>query len=115
MSELKERLGSRIREYRNIRKMTQYELSVAVGLSRAMVASWETGRASVEVTHLVRLCKVLEASPNTLLKDEIQAVSFNELNIFKRMIEEAIKEINDTAKHQEIKLNKLLKRTELSL
>lgn len=51
--------GTRIREARRARGLTQADLAAAVGVSRSAVAQWETDRAGQVTGNLARIATVL--------------------------------------------------------
>ena len=51
--------GTRIREARRARGLTQADLAAAVGVSRSAVAQWETDRAGQVTGNLARIAAVL--------------------------------------------------------
>ncbi len=60
-------VGSRIRESRLARGMTQADLAAAVGVTRSAVAQWETERAGQIRGNLTRIASVLGVSVQFLL------------------------------------------------
>lgn len=52
-------VGTRIREARRARGLTQADLAAAVGVSRSAVAQWETDRAGQVTGNLARIAAVL--------------------------------------------------------
>lgn len=59
--------GTRVRDLRRERGMTQNELADAIGVSRSAVAQWESGRAGQATPHLRRVADVLGVSVDHLL------------------------------------------------
>ena len=57
----------RLKHYRDLRRMTQDELSEAVGLSTVFVAELELGRKTPSLGALANLAKVLQIEPYQLL------------------------------------------------
>lgn len=60
-------VGTRIREARRARGMTQGDLAAAVGVSRSAVAQWETGRAGQLRGNLSRIAAALGVSAAHLM------------------------------------------------
>lgn len=57
----------RVRERRQELGLTQHDVSKAVGWSRAQVANFETARSMIPLDKFVKLCQVLQTTPNELL------------------------------------------------
>ena len=70
MTEL-EGFRERLRARRKELKMTQTQLGEACGVSAQEISHFETGRRLPELTMLVKLCNVLETTPDNLLVDYI--------------------------------------------
>ena len=59
-------VGSRIREARENRQMTQQEVAKLLGLSRAAIAQWESDTTSPSIHTAAEVSKLLEVSPQWL-------------------------------------------------
>ena len=66
-------LGERIRARRRQLRMTQEVLAAQLGVSRASVASIETGRQNVLVHHLCSIAAALGVAPAELLDQASEA------------------------------------------
>lgn len=74
-----ETLGSRIKSLRQSHSLTQGEVGVIVGVSKASVSQWELGFAVPRGEHLVRLANCLGTTPGRLWGDASQiAMPLNE-------------------------------------
>ncbi len=62
-----EKFSARVKELRIEHAMRQQDLADKLGVSRATVTDWETGRHEPPFDTLVNLCKVLEVSADYLL------------------------------------------------
>ena len=60
-------LGERIRRLRQLRGLTQRQLSKMIGASKMSVWDWENTGRSPSAYHIVPLCRALRVSPNKLL------------------------------------------------
>lgn len=62
------KIGKNLRRIRKSRKITQEELAEILGITSQAVSVYERclGNPSLEV--LIKMCEVLECSPNTLLE-----------------------------------------------
>lgn len=60
-------LSDNIKNFRKFRLMTQKELAFKLGLTTTTIANWEQGNANFSVDTLVKLCRVLNITPNQLL------------------------------------------------
>lgn len=61
-------LGSRIREERKRRGLSQLELSTAAKLSGTYVSEIERGERDVKLSTIEKIANVLDVSPNSLLR-----------------------------------------------
>lgn len=48
-----------IKKYRELRGMTQDELSRRVGVDRVTIANWESGKTEPKLSHALKLAEVL--------------------------------------------------------
>lgn len=55
-------LGKRIRELRELRKLSQEKVAEKCGVEKSSVSRWETGGLSPSNKHLTQLAKVLEVN-----------------------------------------------------
>ncbi|MCY9737940.1 helix-turn-helix transcriptional regulator [Paenibacillus alvei] len=70
----KKTLGVAIKKKRKDRKLTQYELSVKIGLSRNYISDLETGRYMPSVEALASIAWHLNLDLNLLKMPEIQVI-----------------------------------------
>ncbi|MEG2858154.1 MAG: helix-turn-helix transcriptional regulator [Clostridia bacterium] len=64
-----------IRKYRKLRKLTQHELAIAVGVTQAYISSLENGkRANPSIKVLIKIADVLRVDVRKLLRAEKEAV-----------------------------------------
>lgn len=64
---MKYELGSRIRKFREIRKLSQKELAELIGVSNSRVSNWEQGINRPDADILADICRALNVSPSELL------------------------------------------------
>ncbi len=64
---IQEEMGSRIRQIRKTRNLTQKDLAVLVGVSDRHISAVEKGRENPGIDMLISLCRVLEVTPDYLL------------------------------------------------
>ena len=64
---LKYEIGSRIKKYREIRGLTQVQLSKMLGISNSRVSNWEQGINRPDADIIADICRVLNVSPSELL------------------------------------------------
>lgn len=62
-----ELLGANVRRYRKLKRMTQEQLALDVGMERSYVSDLERGTRNPSVRALGRLAEVLEVEPSALL------------------------------------------------
>lgn len=60
-------IGSRIRKYREERKISRAELAKTLGLTVSCISNWELGQNDPAADHLGDLCQALQVSPSELL------------------------------------------------
>lgn len=78
-------VGLRIKEARLAKNMRQDELAEHIGAkSAAAVSSWEVEKAKPDCITLLRICEVLEVSPDQLLGYKTEAPSLNEWALIKK-------------------------------
>ena len=66
LKKTKEMVGSRIREARNEKDMSQGDLAKLLGISRASIAQWETGVTSPAINTIEIVAKLLNKRPEAL-------------------------------------------------
>ena len=64
---MKYEIGSRIRYFRELRRLNQKELANLIGVSNSRVSNWEQGINRPDADTLVLLCQALDVSANDLL------------------------------------------------
>lgn len=60
-------LGKRIKQARELKKMTQETLAEMIGVSRTAIARWESGETDPTVEHLISLSNLLDVNASYLL------------------------------------------------
>ena len=68
---LYEKLGERVREQRQLARMTQEQLAEKAGISFAFVGHIERGTRKASLDTVVKLANALKVSPNVLLRDSL--------------------------------------------
>ena len=61
------KIGSRIRMFREAKKISQKEIAERIGISAARFSNWEQGLNRPDVDLLAKICDVLNVSPSELL------------------------------------------------
>ena len=69
------KLGSRLRDYRQLKNLTQEELAECVNLSNVYISHIERGLTKTSLGTLVRICNVLSTTPDMLLFDSLEVNS----------------------------------------
>lgn len=62
------RFNEQLAALRRERGISQESLAEKVGVSRQAISKWETGTAQPEMSNIMKLCEVLDVSPDTLLR-----------------------------------------------
>ena len=60
-------IGSRIRKYREDRRLRRSDLAQLLGVSLSCVSNWELGENGPAADHLWDLCRALQVTPSELL------------------------------------------------
>ncbi len=60
-------LGTRIRELRRERGISQPQLAAAIGVSKGVISFWENGINEPKASYIVALCKFFGVSSDYLL------------------------------------------------
>lgn len=89
--------GEKLRQSRQIKKMTQKQLADLVGAKHNSVSDWENNKNKPDPDTIELLCGVLEISPNYLLSASKESFSLKEIEHIKkyRTLDEHGKEMVD--------------------
>ena len=66
-----EKIGKFIAQCRKMKKLTQEQLAVNLGISDRAVSKWERGLNLPDASFMIELCNILDISVNELLSGEI--------------------------------------------
>ena len=61
-----EKLNMNIRNFRQFRGITQQEMARRLGKSKNVISNWERGDNSPNPDEIVKLCEILEVTPNQI-------------------------------------------------
>lgn len=61
--------GSKLKELRKARHLSQEDLGAIMGVSRATIGSWESGRRNISIKHLEKLCDYFKLDMNYFRAD----------------------------------------------
>lgn len=64
----------RLKQARLDKKLTQSDLAKKVGVTKSAIANYETGVSQAKNEVIIKICTVLEISPDILFQDEIASV-----------------------------------------
>ena len=67
---MKRLIGNNIRNYRNLRGITQFHLATDLGVSQSLVSDWENNKASPSIKDLFEICELFEVSIAEILEIE---------------------------------------------
>lgn len=56
----------RLKQYREMSKMTQRDVSSALNITQAAYWKWEKGKSSPNANQILNLCELFNCSPNDL-------------------------------------------------
>ena len=65
-------LGQRLKDYRNLNKMSQEELAEKVYVSRQTISSWENDKSYPDIHSLLMLSEIFNVSLDDLVKGDIE-------------------------------------------
>ena len=65
-------LGKRLKDYRNLNKMSQEELAEKIYVSRQTISSWENDKSYPDIQSLVLISEVFNISLDDLVKGDIE-------------------------------------------
>jgi len=71
-------IGTKIRKYREIQKLSQKEFAKKIGVSNSRVSNWEQGLNRPDVDILSAICTVLNVSPSELLDVRLSPDDLND-------------------------------------
>ena len=83
---MKYEIGSRIRKYREARRMSQKDLAQLIGVSNGRVSNWEQGLNRPDADMIADICRALVVSPSELLDVHLCE---DELTIHERQVIQA--------------------------
>lgn len=63
-------IGTKVRQYRHLKSLSQRDLSIKTGISQSMISSLEADKNIPNSVMLNKIAKELEVDINELLKDE---------------------------------------------
>ncbi len=69
--EIKFKIGSRIKELRNVKKMSQKDLAYASDLDRSYIASVENGKRNISIVNIEKIAIALGVSLKEFFNDSI--------------------------------------------
>ena len=81
------KIGSNFYVFRKAKGMTQAEVAEAAGLSDRTYADIERGCVNMRIETILRICDVLDITPNDVLTEECDVPAFDENDIIKKLHE----------------------------
>lgn len=61
--------GNNVKEYRILKGLTQEQLAESISVSSVQIGRIETGKNACTIQTLLKLCRILNITPNDLFKD----------------------------------------------
>ena len=86
------KIGSKFYLYRKEKGMTQAEVAESAGLSDRTYADIERGGVNMRLETILRICNVLDITPNDVLTEECDIPTLDEEGIIKKLAECSEKE-----------------------
>jgi transcriptional regulator with XRE-family HTH domain len=68
-------IGERLIKLRKAKKLTQTDLAELCGVSRNSIVNWETEKSEPKISDIQKLAKILDASLNDLIGQEVPLIS----------------------------------------
>lgn len=99
-------IGDRIAEARKHKGLTQQDLASKIGIKRALLSEYETGRTRIYGEMIVRISIVLQISPEKLLG--FKSIQEDEKETYSLRYTKRIKEIEELPEHKKRALLKTL-------
>lgn len=78
-------IGNKLLTARKRRGMTQAEVAEAAGLSDRTYADIERGTANMRTETLLRICRVLQITPDQILTEEPSSIQFQQEELIARL------------------------------
>ena len=75
-------LGSRLKQARKNKKLTQMQLAELIGAKHNSISNWENDQNRPDPDTISLLCGVLEIDPNWLLADIVSSTPMNNPEIY---------------------------------
>jgi len=69
--EIKSKIGNRIKELRNVKKMSQKDLAYASDLDRSYIASVENGQRNISIVNIEKIAVALGVTVREFFNDSI--------------------------------------------
>ncbi len=68
--DIKEKIGNRIKELRNLKKISQLQLSNLANLDRTYITSVENGKRNVSIVNIEKIAHALDITIKKYFEDE---------------------------------------------
>lgn len=107
-------IGSRLKEARVSRKMSQEELGNLLGVSKVSVCGYEKGTRTPTMENFLQLIEILDLEPDYVLGRDIEAVSENDKDCKVIMADEDLQIIKELKQYREL-YNKLCSDTKRTI
>ena len=82
------KIGSRIRLYRENKKMTQKDIAKILGVEAATISKYESGLLEPKVESLIKLANIFEITLDEFLKEEINDFDVSKINVLEILKEQ---------------------------
>lgn len=95
-------IGSRIREERLKRGLTQEKLGELIGVSKVAISNYERGEAQPKMEKLSKLVEVLKLTPNYILGQDIDVVLESEEPYYFKISKQELEILKQLRNHQKL-------------
>lgn len=85
--------GKNLKELRIIQGLYQKDIAEELNIAQVTVSSWERGNSEPTIDQIIRLCEILNTTPNEL--NGFENVKENKSELEKRLIKAGLKEKAD--------------------
>ena len=107
--QISEEIGTRIREIRVMRKMSQQELATKANISLPHISDIEHGKQSMKLTTFKKIIEALQVSADEILRADVPAVNQLYQNEFARIIEDCTPGEIESLKHILLQIKRSLR------
>lgn len=80
------KLGKTIKTYREINKLSQYDLAKLADVSQVAIFKWENGKSDPASSNIITLAKIFKITVDELLNNPIEEIKYENSYVFNKKI-----------------------------